>query len=168
MARTCSSALGPRLLGVAQQRVAAERNADGDDRSAMQGAKAPEQPAHLFPVARVVGARRQIELARAAAKVRHREAPAAGLRIRGEGFGVVTRRGAFESMEQNEQGGAVVAAEPVDVDEVAIRRRPALALEPRPLAGIAAAEEHRPDRLHMATRQPARGAKVMHRVRRGN
>src|SRR5437764_863195 len=65
------------LLDIAQQGVAAERDADRRDRARVALAEAAEHPADLFVVARVIRARRAVDLARAAAKVRHREAPAA-------------------------------------------------------------------------------------------
>ena len=154
------------FLGKAQERVAAERDADREQRPGMGGAEATEHPADLFVVAGVVGARREIDLAGTAAEMGDGEAPAPLRRLGGEGLRVVAPRRALQAVEKHEQrrrAGGV--AEPVDIDEVAIRRRPALAAKGRRRSVEAAAEERRPDRLQMSARQPARGGEVVHQCR---
>jgi hypothetical protein len=116
----------------------------------MQRTKAREHPADFLVVARVVGARREVDLARAAAKVRHREAPATACRLGRERLRVVARRRAFEAMKENQQRRCAVVALPVDVDEVAVGRRPAGSLERR----LRRRQKRGVDRLQVAAGQP--------------
>ena len=71
------------LLGPAQQGVAAQRDPHRQHRPALPCRHALEDPVDLLVVTRVVGARREIHLARAAAEVRHRVAPARATRDAG-------------------------------------------------------------------------------------
>ncbi len=160
--RRASRAAG--LLGPAQQRVAAQRDADRVQRPAVARAQALEQPADLGVVARVVGARRQVGLARAAAKMRHRVGPAGAARPVGEGQRIAAARGALEPVQQHQQRRACIGGvEEVDVDEIAVGGGPALAPVVQGGAGVRAAQQRRPDRLQVAAGQPRRRA-----VRRGH
>ena len=157
---------GASLLGPAQQRIAAERDADGEQWLAAAFAQARQHPADLFEIARVVGARREVQLARAAAEMRHREVHPGSCRHVREGLRVVAARRPFEAMEQHQPRCAGRAGLDVDVDEVTIRREPAFALVVRcrrVARQSAPREQRRPDGLHIASRQPARCAVRLHR-----
>ena len=77
----------------------------------------------------MIGARQPIDLAAAAAKVRHHAAPAQLLGHRHHAQRVVTARAAFEAMKQHKQlRRAALTIHPIEIDEIAVRRLPALAL----------------------------------------
>ena len=92
-----------RLFGPAHQRIAAEGHARRPDDLAPL-AHPRQDPADFLEVPGVVGTRRQIEFAAAAAEMRHGIVPAALARKGREGFGIVAARRSLESMEQHEQG----------------------------------------------------------------
>ena len=154
------------LFGPAQQRVAAQRDADRVDRRTGLQAQALQDPADLLEVARVVGARAAVELARAAAEMRHRHLPAGALRPAGEGLGVVALRRTFQSVEQHQQrrAGRGAFVEVVDVDEVVVGRDPALAAPARHGAGLGCVTRQlgRPDRLRVAAGQPPGRLELLH------
>ncbi len=157
--------LRPGLLGPAQQHVAAQRDAHGQHRAAAPRRHAGQDPLHLFVVARVIGPRRQVELAGAAAEMRHGVGPALRACETRERLRVAALRGALEAVEQDQQrpdGGLGRRAgridQEVDVDEILVGRGPALAVERGRLAHDRAGEQGWPDRLQMSARQPPRGA----------
>jgi len=140
----------------------ARRSAD----AILTPAQARQDPADLLEIARVVGPRREVELAAAAAEMRYRIVPAARRGEGGEGLRIVAARRTLQAMEQHQQrlraGGRCI--EEVDVDEVPVRRGPALAPEVRQRAVGAPRIERRPYRLQVAARQPA-GRDVVHQCR---
>jgi hypothetical protein len=99
----------------------------------MLRAQSREDPADLFVIARVVGARRPIHLAAAAPKVRHDKAQPALTRQVGECQRIPAARGAFQAMEHHQQGRVVPCGrrnrgiEPIGIDKITIRCGPALA-----------------------------------------
>jgi hypothetical protein len=97
--------------------------------------KARQYPGDLFVVTRVVGAWREVQLARAATEMWHRHQQAVlGCKV-GKCHGVLAGGRAFQSVEEHQQwrmGGHGVARE-VDVHKVTIRRGPTLALPGRRL-----------------------------------
>ena len=119
------------FLGPAQQGIATERNTGCDQGAAMCRLEARQHPADLFEIPGVIGARRQVQLARAAAEMRQGKGPAARARNAGKGPDIVALRAAFEAVEKHQQRRIVGmrSIEPLHVDEVAVRRRPALAPE---------------------------------------
>ena len=86
----------------AHQRIAAQGNTHGQHRPAVLACKASEQPVNLGIVTRVVGARRQIDLARAAAKVRNGTGPAARAGRVGKGLGIVAGRRALQAVKDDQ------------------------------------------------------------------
>jgi hypothetical protein len=151
------------LFGPAQQGVATQRNTDGANRSGVHRAQPLQHPADLFEIPRVVGPWREIQLARATAKVRHHETPAVVTRPVREGLGVVAARRTFEAVEQHEQRRVAVFALPIHVDEIGVGRGPAFAPVGRRLAGETLREQRRPDRLGVAADQPTRCTVLLHR-----
>ena len=151
------------FLRPAQQRVAAQRDTDRMHRPLAPLCQPRQHPADLLEVAGVVGARRPVELAGAAAEMRQRAGPAQLLGALGKGLRVVARRGALQAVEDHQQRRlrarrrVLARLQPVDVDEVAVRRGPALT---RPDGGaarrMAAREQRRPDRLQLPAGQPGR------------
>ncbi len=157
------------LLGPAQECVASQRDAHGHERAAVAPAHLRQDPADLLMVAGMVGTRRQVELAGAAAEMGHGKTPAAAMRPVRKCPGIVARRRTLQAMEQDQQRsqGRVDASrcrriEPVDVDEVAIGRRPALAPVIGGRAVPGAREQRRPDGLRMTARQPPRRSERVH------
>ena len=155
------------LFGPAQQRVAAQRDADRVDRRTGLQAQALQDPADLLEVARVVGARAAVELARAAAEMRHRHLPAGALRPPCKGLGVMASRRTFQAVEQHQQWRASGRAfvQVVDVDEVVVGRGPALAAPVRRGGGglgCVARQLGRPDRLRVAAGQPPGRLEPLH------
>ena len=155
-----------RLAGPAQQRIAAQRHADRQQRAAaaglLTGVKALQQPVDLGPVARVVGTRRAVQLARAAAKVRHGKTQPVRARPTGKRLGVVAARRAFQAVEQHQQrpGRLIVVRrlQPIHIDKVAVGRVPALAPPGDGRAHHAPRVQRRPDGLQLAAGQPGGGA----------
>ncbi len=117
---------------------------------------APQDPVALLGVAGVIGARKQVGFAGAAAEVHNQCAPAAIGRRLHEHARIVAARIAFQSVKQHEQRRRRVGGfgkREVDVDEVAVGCVPALA----PVAD--ARQRHqlgREDRLQVPARQPGR------------
>src|SRR5690606_29242721 len=121
-----------------------------------------EDPVDFLPITRVVGARRAVDLARAAAKVRHGIGQPLLARPARKCARVMTMRGALKAVEQHEQGLRTRCILEVDVDEIAVRRVPALASIARRYVSHAASDKGRPDRLRVAAWQPERSAIVVH------
>jgi hypothetical protein len=118
--------------GPAHQGVAAQRHAGSQQRRGHARAQPAQDPADLLEVTRVVGARGVVQFARAAAEVRQRDRPAALRRFGREALRVVAGRRAFQAVEQHQgRGGGARLQRQVDVDEVAVRRGPAFALQHR-------------------------------------
>ena len=136
----CGAVAG--LLRPAQQRVAAQRDAHHQQRRAAALAQALQHPADLLEIARVVGARRQVHLTRAAAKVRHAVGPAALARHGGKGLRVLAGAAALQAVEEHQvlrwRRRIGRALQVVDIDKVAVGRGPALAREDRRRAEVAA------------------------------
>ena len=150
------------LLGPAQQRVAAERDAGREQWLQRAFAQAGQDPADLLKIARVVGARCQVQLARAAAKVRGGKVQAGFVRDTGEGLDVLTARRTFKAVEDDQPARIGVCMFQIDVDEVAIRGMPAFAHEGGWFAREATRKSRSPDRLRMAAGQPPRRAIALH------
>jgi hypothetical protein len=139
-----------------RQHVAAERDADRVQRSRRPARVQPAQhPVPLFRVARVIRAQQQVRFAGAAAEVHDQRAPAAIGEVAHRRARVMAARVALEAVEEREQRGVLrpgLRLREVDIDEVAVGRRPALAAvgdrRQRHEAG-------RPDRLQVAAAQPA-------------
>ncbi len=141
------------------EHVAAERDADGVQRRGRPAcAESAQHPVALLRVARVISTEQQVRFTRAAAKVNDRRAPSEVREVTHRRACVVAARVTFEAVEHRQQrrlGRRGLWLRDVDVDEVAIGRRPAFAAigdfrqrhEPR-----------RPDRLQVSARQPARRA----------
>ena len=113
----------------------------------MHFAQAREHPADLLVIARVVGARPEVDLTAAAAEMRDDEGQAAFGAEVGEGFGVVAARGAFEAVEEDEKRPfdklrANGRFQPIDVDEVAARTLPILTDDPLRRSLGCAGREH--------------------------
>jgi hypothetical protein len=85
-----------RFAGPAQQRVAAQRDAHGQQPAAparlLRPRKVAQHPVDFGVVARVVGTRCSVDFARATAKVRHRQGQPLFARPTGKGLGVVAAR----------------------------------------------------------------------------
>ena len=79
-----------------------------------------------------------VELTAAAAEVRHAVGPAALLSNAAEGLRVLALAAAFEAVEQHQVALRTGGRDLIDVDEVAVRRGPALACEDRRGAQVAA------------------------------
>ena len=154
------------LAGPAHQRIASERDAHGQLGSRMLVTQARQDPADLFMVARVVGARAAIELAAAASEVRHHEGQPARPRHAGESLGIVAARGAFESVEQHQQrrAGRGAGHQPVEVEKISIRRVQPLAAPRGAVKDRTSSLQGRPDGLQIAAGQPP-GCRVVHGVR---
>src|SRR6267378_3267746 len=143
------------------QHVAAQR-ASGQHDPVRLAARAPDQLAEIARFAGVVGAHQTVHVAGATAKVEGQGAPTAGLRLREQAADVVRGAGAFEAVEQEEQGRVPGARHPIHVDEIAIGQLPTLARQRH--AG--ARSEDRPEDGHeVGTEEPARGC-VHHRSAR--
>ena len=110
--------------------------------------QALQHPADFLEVTGVVGARRQVQLTRAAAKVRHAVGPATLARHGGEGLRVLAGAAAFQAVEEHQvlrRGrGIGPTLQVVDIDEVAIGRGPAFAAEHRRRAEVAVRAGWRP------------------------
>ena len=132
-----------------EKRIAAQGNADGVNRRR----EFPQDPVDFLAVAGVIGPRLAVRLAGAAAPVRHRQPPSARERVRGERARVVAVGAAFEAVEQHQQARGSPLAGEVDVDEIAVRRFPALALQ----CDTGRRMQRRVDGLQVPARQPPGG-----------
>src|SRR5687767_1295778 len=101
----------------------------------------------------MISTRLAVGLARAAAKVRDGDAPAILRRMPGDGARVVAVGASLEAVEQRDAPRRSRFAGEIDVDEVAVGRVPAFALEReprrRPQRGV--------NRLQVAAREPPGG-----------
>ncbi len=142
-----------------REHVAAERDADGVQRRRRPArVESAQHPVALLRVARVIRAEQQVRFSRAAAEVDDRRAPSAVREVAHRRARVVAARVALEAVEHRQQrrlGRSGLGLREVDVDEVAVGRRPAFAavgdLRQRH-------EPRRPDRLQVPAGQPARRA----------
>lgn len=167
--------LQPMLARPAQQCVAAERHSGHEQGRAGPGrgtagplplCHAPQDPVNFLVVARMVGARRKVDLAAASTEVRHGIVPAADPRHAGERLGIVAARRALQPMEEHQQrpgwprcrGGRL---QEVHVHEIAVRRRPSLPPVGRHAALGAARRQRGPDGLQVAAGKPP-GRYIVH------
>ena len=168
-----------------QQRIAAERDPGGEHRRpARDLLQAAQDPVDLVAVAGVVGARQAVGRATAAAKVWHDAAPAAGGGGLHQAARVVRAAASFQAVEEDEErdderdrerrgvrlrhcrlrwrdahrccARRTGGVDPVEFDEVAVGRVPALA----PVGGQRRLAGDRKDCLQVAAGQPPRRAVV--------
>ena len=112
------------------QRIAAQRNAHGEARHLRPALRhLLQHPIDLGAVARVIGARQAIGLAAATAKMHDQALPAVAPASVHHEARVMRTRIALESVEQHQhrRAGRDRRGGEVDVDEIAVRRVPALA-----------------------------------------
>ncbi len=138
-----------------EEGASAERYADRVDRRAGRDARTDggEHLPDLLVIARVVRAGPGVGRAAAAAEVRHHAAPAVRGEQRHHVDGVLRLRAPFEPVKHDDERGVRRRARrvvPVELPEVAIRRRNALA----PVRDGGARQEERVDRLRVPARQP--------------
>ena len=151
--------IGALFAQVAQQRVAAQRDADDKELAALRMANRPiqafEDPRDLGAVAAVVHARREVHLARAPAKVRNDAQPAAAAQRVHQQPRVVAARITLQTVEHNDERRVRVGLVrgPVQVDEVVVGCVPTFA----PIRNPRKAPQARGhDRLRIAADQPPR------------
>ena len=165
------SGAGTGLFGPAQQRIAAQGHTRHQQRRTLLRPQPLQDPADLLEVTRVVGARRPVDLAAAAAEVRHRETPALGPGPAGECLGVMAGRGALQAVEHHQQrtGKAWRRAvlQKVHIHEIPVGRIPAFAPVTRCRARPPPPVERGPDGLQVPARQPRRGAVAVHQCSTG-
>jgi len=90
-----------------EQGVAAQRDARGMPAGARQApAHRVEHEGDVGGVARMIGARKTVGRARAAAKVRHHHDPSARAEMRGDGLRVIAAAAALQAVEQDQRGRA--------------------------------------------------------------
>jgi len=106
-----------------EQRVAAERDADGVYRRVgVLRFDVTQDALDILAVASEVGARQPVVLARATPEMRHHPMPAACLGADHEIACVMAVGTAFEAMEQHHDGLAGMAVHPVEIEKIAVRQ----------------------------------------------
>src|SRR3989475_886574 len=153
-----------------QEHVAAEGDAGGPDpEGGLADGQGAHDPVEILGFARVVHARGQVDLSTARAEVEGHGAPAPLLRLAHEATDVVRLARALEAVKDDDEGSAPLArGQPVEVDEVAVRRAHAL---PPELGELGPTEERAPEGLKVRPPEPPRrvvvGGRGLHLGRPG-
>lgn len=138
---------GALLAGPLEQRIAAQRNAGGMEQAVRAVCfQAAQDPVDLGGITGVVGAWLVVEFARSAAKMGQRKTPAARLAGGCGRAGIVAARTALQAVKEYQQRRIGGSIEVVDIDEIAIRSRPALAAQ----GDLRRFDQQRPEGLGVA------------------